>query len=237
MPLYSVLHPFKKNNERTIDSGYGNQAPVSLGGRAMVMTLGFLSIILFGAILSTAGTVTSHLVMDVIHRIKFKALIKKWAMVVVYGILWFVWLWMLAYHFKTWNWFRLGDEIWWKDAYWYSYITTTTVGLGDYHIPSEVLFSGDLVAYSLSYLFGFVLLSAFLTELSELVAENTPDVGKELAKRLKYVGVSKFFLEGKRLSNIARKPSMKDLMTGMRTPNTQLEDIDNERTGGRGPSD
>jgi hypothetical protein len=63
------------------------------------------------------------------------------------------------------------------------------IGLGDFYIAPEEMFIGDLLVYTLLFLFGFVLLSSFLTELAYLLGGLFPDISTELAKRLKFVGI------------------------------------------------
>lgn len=171
-------------------SGYGNQAPSSLGGRAMVFTVGFVSIILFASNMATTGTIISHIVFDLFHRLRLKILIRKEVMIFIWGLFWYTWMVLLSFSFMEWTKRRLFTDIHWQDAYWFSYISTSTVGLGDYFQTPEVLFINDLVQFSLSYLFGFVLLSTFLTELGNLLGQYIPDVGSELGKRLAHVGVA-----------------------------------------------
>jgi hypothetical protein len=63
------------------------------------------------------------------------------------------------------------------------------IGLGDLYPAPEVMFNADLLVYTLLFLLGFVLLSSFLTELVNLLSGIFPDIGTELGKRLKYVGI------------------------------------------------
>ena len=63
------------------------------------------------------------------------------------------------------------------------------IGLGDFYPAPEVMFPSDLLVYTLLFLFGFVLLSSFLTEISYILGGIFPDLGSELAKRLKFVGI------------------------------------------------
>ena len=95
----------------------------------------------------------------------------------------------MAGMFMEWTTRRQFDTLKWQDAYWFAFISTTTVGLGDFYQTPEVLFINDLLYYSLSYLFGFVLLSTFLTELGNLLALYVPDLSVELEKRLQHVGL------------------------------------------------
>jgi hypothetical protein len=54
-----------------------------------------------------------------------------------------------------------------KDGYWFSFISTTTVGLGDIYLEPEVIQARDLVTFPLLFLVGFVFLSSFLGKFAE----------------------------------------------------------------------
>lgn len=189
---------------------------VSVGGRAMVYTIGFVCILFFGSVLATSGTIISHLVHDLLRRLKSRILVKNQVMMLVWGILWCGWMALISSIFVGWADARLNVTISWGDAYWFSFIryvsgrfdlgdsfglvfaaqrmglflSTTTVGLGDVYPTPAMLFLSDLLAVSLSFLFGFVLLSAFLSELHQLIAKHLPDLSMELGRRLKIVGAT-----------------------------------------------
>jgi hypothetical protein len=55
-----------------------------------------------------------------------------------------------------------------RDGYWFSYISTTTVGLGDIFLEPEVIQTRDLIVFPLLFLVGFVYLSSFLGKFAEL---------------------------------------------------------------------
>lgn len=155
----------------------------------MVFTAGFVCILLFASILANAGTIISHIVFDIAHRLRLNFLLKKQVMMMIWGSLWAIWMFFMAALFMQWNMTRQNVELSWNDAYWFAYISTTTVGLGDFYPVPEVIFISDLLIYSLTYLFGFVLLSTFLTELGNLLALYIPDISAELGKRLEHVGL------------------------------------------------
>lgn len=48
-----------------------------------------------------------------------------------------------------------------------SYISTTTIGLGDIYLEPEVIVGEDLIVFPLLFLTGFTFLSAFLGKFSE----------------------------------------------------------------------
>lgn len=55
--------------------GYGNVTPVTDGGRALVYTVGFISMILFACILAKAGDVITTIVEDAMYSANFP----KWS--------------------------------------------------------------------------------------------------------------------------------------------------------------
>ncbi|CAB9525393.1 expressed unknown protein [Seminavis robusta] len=172
--------------------GYGNQAPVTLWGRVLIFTFGFYSILMFAGVLTAAGVVTSLLVNDFAIRLRLRLLANKVVMMIVWGLLWVGWLAFMSAHAIEWTRWRLEEQMSWEDGMWFAFISTTTVGLGDFYPTPEVMFTSDILIFSLSFLLGFVLLSAFLTEMALSMGYFFPDLGEELAKRLKYVGISPF---------------------------------------------
>jgi hypothetical protein len=92
---------------------------------------------------------------------------------------------VIAQHTLHWSKNRMGDEFAFDDAYWLAYISTTTVGLGDFYPNPEVLFLSDLVIFSFTLLTGFLLLSAFLGQFSGWIGEYFPDVGGKLTMKLR----------------------------------------------------
>ena len=63
-------------------------------------------------------------------------------------------------------------------------ISTTTVGLGDYYLEHGVIIGSDLLVWPLLFLFGFVLLSSFLTKVAEFLASFFPSDRPSFADRL-----------------------------------------------------
>lgn len=148
--------------------GYGNTAPVSGGGRAMVFIFGFVSILLFAGILANAGSITVTIIDGFLERCRLGRVGGK-TQTLVWGALYYLWSVVIATYYIYWNRKRLGEEIEYKDAYWYAYITTTTVGLGDFYLEHVLITGVDLISWPVLILFGFVLLSAFLNKLTELL--------------------------------------------------------------------
>lgn len=76
------------------------------------------------------------------------------------------------------------EQVSFHDAYWFSYISTTTVGLGDYFLAPEVLGRVDLFIYPILFLLGFVYFSAFLGKFSSLFGKLLQKHTDRLAVRL-----------------------------------------------------
>lgn len=167
-----------------IHIGYGNQVPRSFWGRLMTYTLGFLSILFFGGVLATAGSITTHLVNDIMHRLKKK--VPKPVTVLVWGVLWSLWMVLITFYVISFQKQRLDEHLSVGDGYWLAFITTTTIGFGDYYLRPEGLFVTDLLVLWIIFLIGFVLLSSFLTELSNLLGSLLPNLGEDLQHKLKY---------------------------------------------------
>ena len=169
--------------------GYGNQTTESVAGRSLVYILGFISILFFGGILASTGTIVSHLVGDFFARLRLKFFTYKSVMMVMWCLMWLAWQVGLMFFFWWFNKIRVGSDIRWEDAYWWAFISTTTIGLGDFYPTPALIFTSDLLMLTPGFLIGFVLLSSFLAELGNLLAQFRPDMSEELFKRLQYVGI------------------------------------------------
>lgn len=103
----------------------------------MVFTCGFITIIGFLALNSTASNILMAIVDDLLIRVRLRRLTNGLAAVVFWLCLMILWMLVLATFFKSWMSRRSGGEMTLADAYWFSYVTTTTVGFGDIYIPHE----------------------------------------------------------------------------------------------------
>jgi hypothetical protein len=83
----SFLHP---SVLQTV--GYGNYVPDTSSGRAMVMTLGFISILAFAGILVVAGMIASALFDDCLVRLRLKALTHPAVAMFVWASLYYSWM-------------------------------------------------------------------------------------------------------------------------------------------------
>lgn len=165
--------------------GYGNQAPVTNGGRAMILTLGFGSIMLFGGILVSSGIIVTAIFDDAIGRLKHADRLARplWGSL-LWGSLYYTWMLAIAQYYVFWQNDRLEEDTSFFDAFWFAFISTTTVGLGDFYLEPAVIQNEDLYIWSLLFLFGFVLLANFVTKFTALVTSIIPKKEFELDERL-----------------------------------------------------
>ena len=69
---------------------------------------------------------------------------------------------------------RSGSKLTLSDAYWFAFITTTTVGLGDYHLAHEEFRAEDMFYIPMAILFGFNILHNFAEKLVETFVMYMP---------------------------------------------------------------
>jgi len=149
--------------------GYGNQAPTTTTGKTMIYTLGFLCILAFAGVLTTSGHILSKLGEDEMHRRRLHFMTKPLYSCLFWGSIFYTWMLVSASVTVNWKEKRLGEYSFdLRDGYWFSYITSTTVGLGDIHLEPEVFVRSDLIVFPLLFLLGFVYLSAFFGHFSKL---------------------------------------------------------------------
>jgi hypothetical protein len=148
----------------------------------MIFTLGFVSILVFGVVLAKAGSIVVAIVEDFLLRTHLSFLSRNWIQMIMWGGFYYLWALLIASYYIYWNWLRLDETVDLKTAYWFAYITTTTVGLGDYYLDHAAIIGVDLLVWPLLILYGFVLLAAFLTALGEFVSKV--DDGTDFADKL-----------------------------------------------------
>ncbi|GKY98452.1 hypothetical protein MPSEU_000802600 [Mayamaea pseudoterrestris] len=147
--------------------GYGNQNITTAMGRRIVYVLGFLSILAFGAILSTAGYVVASIVDDALVRYKLRFLTRTWTSCFLWGGLYILSMLSIASFTTRWKHERLdgtASTFTLSDGYWFGYISSTSIGLGDIFLEPEVFLGIDLVTFPMLFLFSFVLASAFIAK-------------------------------------------------------------------------
>lgn len=149
--------------------GYGNVAPSSDLGRYLIFTAGFGSVIGFLYLNASASHVLGTLVEDVLIRLRLRRLTRGLPACIVWLVLLVGWVFSLAGVAIRWTKDKTGSNFDFKDATWFSYITITTIGLGDYNIPHQDFEARDMFYVPLCILCGFVILGIFAAKLVDTV--------------------------------------------------------------------
>jgi Ion channel len=192
--------------------GYGNGSPQTFGGRLMVFTAGFFSILLFAVVLGNAGKIVTNITDDWLSRLpRLSLLTHDWVICLFWGGCYYGWMFVVAFVTVRWKRERVGVDLAWDDAYWFAFITTTTVGLGDFYLEHEVLLRRDLIAFSLMILVGFIFLANFLVKLTDLLKDCFPWMAaNNYQDRLNHTvllwGKSKRHLSGTGASSSSQQP-------------------------------
>jgi hypothetical protein len=157
--------------------GYGNQAPSTDEGKLILYTLGFVSILLFGACSARAGRIVAAIFDDILGHLHWSFLTRPWVSCILWGALYYGWMAVVASIMVRWKEERLGESFTFKEGYWFAYISTTTVGLGDIFIEPEVILAADLAYAPFLFLIGFTFFAAFLGKLVDfyLLLSGNPD--------------------------------------------------------------
>ncbi|GKY98450.1 hypothetical protein MPSEU_000802400 [Mayamaea pseudoterrestris] len=149
--------------------GYGNAVPITWQGRTMFFTIGFLNILLFGAVAASAGYVLSSLANDFASRQGIPIESKPWISCIFWAVLLYLWMLVIAYVYQQWKYVRLGVDLSLSDAYWWSFVSLTTVGLGDLSLEPEALVASDLLTFPVMFLVGFSLFGSFIADLTTVL--------------------------------------------------------------------
>ena len=146
---------------------------MTAGGRAVVYTLGMVSILFFTAVIGQAGYVMLVVVDDFLARFKrLKSLTHGYPSMILWLLIFVSWLFIVGGMAISFSKQRIGSTMPLNDAVWFAYITLTTVGLGDIFIPPEEFQMKDMFYIPLMFLFGFVLLANFLLKLSAVIVAS-----------------------------------------------------------------
>jgi len=152
--------------------GYGNAAPKTGGGQIFVVILGFISILAFATVAGATGHVVLAIIDDVFIRLKMERLTKGWislmfwmsmivlSMLCVAGI-------AAAYTNSRYD----GDVRPMGELLWFAFITITTVGLGDIHIPHDAFHQKDMFYVPFALLLGYVCVANFFIKMSNMLHE------------------------------------------------------------------
>lgn len=169
--------------------GYGNTAPVTASGRALVFTMGFISILAFTACIGSASYVFLAIADDFFLRvIKMKRFANGFLSVLFWLVIFWLWILVLVGVNALYSKARYGavadafvDRLWW------AFISVTTVGFGDFHIPHDTFTLVDMLYVPLTLLVGFVFLANFLLKLCEVTFNMIKAVGLADDESLNYL--------------------------------------------------
>lgn len=168
--------------------GYGNTVPKTDEGKIMVCTLGFITILIFTVITGAAGYVCLTIFDDLFMNLKMERFTEGWTAVLFWLVGLSLWVLTLAGIFMGYDYSKY-DVYYFSYPYliWWSFISVTTVGLGDIYIPHETISLGDMFYVPFLMLFGFVLVANFLLKLSLKIGENVRDAGLINDESLRYL--------------------------------------------------
>ena len=144
----------------------------------MVYSIGFFSILVFTALIGAAGYVFLTIADDFFESKNMHKLTKGGPAIAFWGCIMLLWLFVLSGMFGTFDNLKYGyvrhslaDRVWW------SFISVTTVGFGDYYIPHDTFLFTDVWYVPLIMLMGFVNMANFLLKVSELIMEYVARTG------------------------------------------------------------
>lgn len=139
----------------------------------------------FGGISLLAGSVVAVVMDDFFKKNRLTFLTRPWAGAIFWAVIAILWLIMQStIGFYWWNERQLGVAFTRSNSLWWSYISSTTVGLGDFFLAPEVIFVLDVFSWSIIFLLGFVFITTFLNKVRILLARFSSTTIELLQERL-----------------------------------------------------
>lgn len=135
---------------------------------------------MFGLILARAGRVVSAIFDDFLGRVHPAFITRPWVSFLFWTGMYWGWMVVQAELYMRWKEGRLDEPFDFQDAFWFAFLTSTTVGLGDYYIDPEVIIVSDLLWAPAVILVGFLFFSAFLTKMIDVIYMIRPPGEKDL---------------------------------------------------------
>ena len=173
----------------------------------MVYTVGFLSVIIFTALIGAAGYVFLTIADDFFEIYKLQKLTTGFPSVIFWFLNLIFWILIIAGMFGAYEYVKYGEvanSV--EDRIWWAYISVTTVGFGDYYIAHDTFQIVDVWYVPLLMLMGFVNLANFLIKLSELIIFFVEATGITDDESLNYLlkqsrlGINILELDGKKFN-------------------------------------
>ena len=157
--------------------GYGNAYVTSHVTRWLSYTFGFFSIFLFLAVVTQSATIIIAVVDDLIEELNLRRLTKGftsclcwlvilWSMIVLIGYLIF-----LLYANRS-SLKRMKDDFPMSEYIWFSYISVTTVGFGDYSFPTIGTRLQSVIFFVFVIMCGNALVAAFTLKFYQYYLEQ-----------------------------------------------------------------
>jgi hypothetical protein len=140
-------------------------------GRLLIVTAGLFSLILFGAVLGLTSFIILAIFDDFVSRyLVSRYCISKWLQhpvvgMLMWGAIWMTYAVVIATDVEYWWEERLPDYaegIDRSDTLWFAFISTSTIGLGDYFLQPEVVFASDTLKYSVLFMVGTYYFCSFV---------------------------------------------------------------------------
>ena len=161
--------------------GYGTRVLSSNNSRILVCTAGMASILLFAALLRMSGGYFNLLYDHFMNIINPNISESKERMLSL--IFWFCMIWIAmiagAYIFVLQTALSVGtsfnrvlEEVPFEDGFWFQFLSFTTVGLGDYNIPSYGASSSTMFIVPVVQLLGFITITVFIERVSLIGQDN-----------------------------------------------------------------